>query len=39
MKETQEQFKPIGAIAFFATMIFIYALVWFTMYGVLLKWR
>jgi len=39
MRETQESFTPMGAIAFFITMIFVYALVWLTTYGVLLKWR
>lgn len=39
MKDTQEQFVPTGAIAFFAAMIFVYALVWLAVYGVLLNWR
>ncbi|GIV05161.1 MAG: hypothetical protein KatS3mg016_0736 [Fimbriimonadales bacterium] len=39
MKETREQFVPTGAIAFFITLIIVYALVWLTLYGVLLKWR
>jgi len=39
MKETREQFVPTGAIAFFITLIIVYALVWFTLYGVLLNWR
>lgn len=39
MKDAREQFVPTGAIAFFVTMIFVYALVWLTVYGVLLKWR
>ena len=39
MRETQESFSPIGAVAIFVAMIFVYALVWLTTYGVLLKWR
>jgi hypothetical protein len=39
MRETQESFSPIGAVAFFVAMIFVSALVWLTTYGVLLKWR
>jgi hypothetical protein len=39
MRETQDTFTPVGAIAFFVAMIVFYALVWFTTYGVLLKWR
>jgi hypothetical protein len=39
MRETQESFSPIGAVAFFVAMILVYALVWLTTYGVLLKWR
>ncbi|BCW95063.1 MAG: hypothetical protein KatS3mg018_0545 [Fimbriimonadales bacterium] len=39
MRETQESFTPTGAVAFFITMVFVYALVWFATYGVLLKWR
>jgi hypothetical protein len=39
MRETQESFTPVGAVAFFVAMILVYALVWLTTYGVLLKWR
>lgn len=39
MRETQESFVPTGAVAFFITMIFVYALVWLATYGILLKWR
>jgi hypothetical protein len=39
MRETQETFTPVGAVAFFVAMTFVYALVWLTIYGVLLKWR
>jgi hypothetical protein len=39
MRETQDTFTPVGAIAFFVAMIFVYALVWLTTYGILLKWR
>jgi hypothetical protein len=39
MRETQDFFTPVGAIAFFVAMIFVYTLVWLTTYGILLKWR
>ena len=39
MRGTQETFTPVGAVAFFVAMTFVYALVWLTTYGVLLKWR
>lgn len=39
MRETQESFVPVGAVAFFVTMVFVYALVWFATYSILLKWR
>lgn len=39
MRETQESFTPVGAVAFFIAMVFVYALVWLLLYGVLLKWR
>lgn len=39
MKDTQEPFVPTGAIAFFVSMILVYALVWLAVYGVLLHWR
>jgi hypothetical protein len=39
MRETQESFTPVGAVAFFVAMILMYALVWLMTYGVLLKWR
>jgi hypothetical protein len=39
MRETQETFTPVGAIAFFVAMIVFYALVWLITYGILLKWR
>jgi hypothetical protein len=39
MKDAREQFVPTGAIAFFVTLIIVYALVWLAVYGVLLNWR
>ncbi|OYT71695.1 MAG: hypothetical protein CFK49_00270 [Armatimonadetes bacterium JP3_11] len=39
MKETREPFVPTGAIAFFVTLIIVYALVWLAVYGVMLNWR
>lgn len=39
MKESQEQFVPTGAIAFFITLIIVYALVWLAVYGILINWR
>ncbi len=39
MKQTQEQFVPKGAVAFFFVMIVFYALIWLSTYVVMLSWR
>ncbi len=37
--EAQEQFRPVGAVAFFFAMIVFYALIWFSVYTLMLSWR
>jgi hypothetical protein len=39
MQEQQDRFIPKGAIAFFATLVVFYAMLWLTMYAELLGRR